>query len=176
MAFAETLAVYHRKRCLLVDADGQMSLSLMMADGRVLANNQQNGHSLVTLFSRAVVDGQSVDWREYVLSNISDVDDAKDLHLIQGDMDLPLLEREISSCGRTDSLRTTARWLIDEFEQYFDFIFVDCAPGISVITETWLRECDYQIIPTKADSLAFTALEYLRPAVVHTLRDTFLTA
>jgi chromosome partitioning protein len=30
------------------------------------------------------------------------------------------------------------------------------------MTETWLRECDHQIIPVKPDFLAISGLEYLR--------------
>lgn len=161
MAIAETLAVYHNKRSLLIDADGQMSLSLMMVEGEKLAVNAGAGRSIVHLLSRGVLDGLATNWREYVLSAISDVDDANDLHLIQGDMDLPLLEREISGRARVPYLRSMVKAVLAEMNEHFDFVLVDCAPGISVMTETFLRECDCHIVPAKPDFLSFSGLEYL---------------
>src|SRR5262249_16390416 len=39
---------------------------------------------------------------------------------------------------------------------------VDCAPGISVMTECWLRECDWHLIPVKPDILAVSGVQYLK--------------
>ena len=163
MAFAETMATYQDARCLLIDADGQMSLSLMLADGMRLAQQSNNQLTIVPLFQQLVLDGfSSVDWRNFILQGVSDVDTAEKIHLLTGSMDLPLLEREIAARGRTIELRAAVRRFLDEAEQYFDLIIVDCAPGISIMTEVWLRECDHHIIPVKPDTLAMTGLRYLQ--------------
>ena len=52
MAFAETMATYQDARCLLIDADGQMSLSLMLADGMRLAQQSNNELTIVPLFQQ----------------------------------------------------------------------------------------------------------------------------
>lgn len=163
MAFAETMGTYQDTRCLLIDADGQMSLSLMLADGLRLAQQGTNGLTLVPLFQQLVLDEFiPVDWRNFILQGVSDVDTAEKLHLLSGSMDLPLLEREIAARGRMNELRAVARHFLDEAEEYFDLVMVDCAPGISLMTEVWLRECDYHIIPVKPDVLAMSGLRYLQ--------------
>jgi len=162
MAIAETLAEHHGRSALVIDADGQMSISLMMARGSILSERREANRTLVGLFVSEVLDEIQTDWPHYVLRDISDVDDLKGLYLIPGDMDLPLLEREVAVANRFAALRTSARTLLTAAKQYVDVVLVDCAPGISVMTETWLRECDHHLVPVKPDFLAVTGLEYVR--------------
>jgi chromosome partitioning protein len=44
----------------------------------------------------------------------------------------------------------------------FDVIFVDCPPGLSVLTESWLRETDFHFSPTKPDYVSTCGLEVFR--------------
>ncbi|MGI9478124.1 MAG: ParA family protein [Hyphomicrobiaceae bacterium] len=162
MAIAETLAEHHGKSTLIIDSDGQMSVSLMMARGKLLAERAEANLTLVNFLIQKVLEGKEIDWPQFVCRDISDVDDMGGLFLIQGDMDLPLLEREIAATNRFAELRTAARALLAAADQYVDVVLVDCAPGISVMTETWLRECDQHLIPVKPDFLAISGLEYLR--------------
>ncbi|MEO0810057.1 MAG: ParA family protein [Pseudomonadota bacterium] len=162
MALAETLAHYNNKSVLLIDADGQMSLSLMMVMGSQLNERRQNDLTLVGYMARSVLDNEYVDWPQYVLSNVSDVDDTKGIYIMPGELDLPLLEREIAAQGKISQTRVAARNILEVAKQYVDYVIVDCAPGISVMTETWLRECTYHLVPVKPDFLAVSGLEYLR--------------
>ncbi|MBU2531488.1 MAG: ParA family protein [Alphaproteobacteria bacterium] len=163
MAIAETLAEHHGKSSLIIDSDGQMSVSLMVAPGKILADRADAQLTIVNYFVQKVLQGHhDVDWPQYVCRDVSDVDDVGGMFLIQGDMDLPLLEREIAATNKFADMRTAARQLLDAAGQYVDVILVDCAPGISVMTETWLRECDQHLIPVKPDFLAISGLEYLR--------------
>jgi cellulose biosynthesis protein BcsQ len=43
----------------------------------------------------------------------------------------------------------------------FDIVLIDCPPGLSVLTESWLREADFHIPPTKPDHISAYALEVL---------------
>lgn len=162
MAIAETLAEHHGKSTLIIDSDGQMSVSLMMARGKLLAERAEANLTLVNFLIQKVLEDKDIDWPQFVCRDVSDVDDMGGLFLIQGDMDLPLLEREIAATNKFAELRTAARALLAAADQYVDIVLVDCAPGISVMTETWLRECDQHLIPVKPDFLAISGLEYLR--------------
>lgn len=162
MAIAETLAEHHGKSSLIIDSDGQMSVSLMMAPGQILAERAEANLSLVNFFVQKVLEDKQVDWPQFVCREISDVDDIGGMFLIQGDMDLPLLEREIAVANKFTQMRVAARELLNAAKTYVDVVLVDCAPGISVMTETWLRECDKHIVPVKPDFLAISGLEYLR--------------
>ena len=112
MAIAETLAEHHGRSALVIDADGQMSISLMMARGSILSERREENRTLVGLFVSEVLDEVQVDWPHYVLRDISDVDEMKGLYLIPGDMDLPLLEREVAAANRFAALRAAARALL----------------------------------------------------------------
>ncbi len=162
MAIAETLAEHQGRSALIIDTDGQMSISLMRARGLVLNERREANRTLVDLFIAEVLDEAQIDWPHYVLRDISDVDDMFGLYLIPGDMDLPLLERDVAVADKFASPRASPRALLDAACQYVDVVLVDCAPGISVMTETWLRECDHHLIPAKPDLLAVTGLEHVR--------------
>ena len=162
MALAETLAYHKGKSVLLIDADGQMSLSLMMAPGAQLNERRQTELTLVGYLARSVLDNEHVEWPQFVMSHVSDVEDTRGVYLLPGELDLPLLEREIAAQGKIPQTRAAARAILEEAKQYVDYVLVDCAPGISVTTETWLRECDFHLVPVKPDFLAVSGLEYLR--------------
>ncbi|HUS96710.1 MAG TPA: ParA family protein [Hyphomicrobiaceae bacterium] len=162
MAIAETLSAFHGKSVLLVDADGQMSLSLMMASGAQLMDARSANKTLVGYFARTILESEEADWSEYVMGGVSDLEEAEHLFLLPGEMDLPLLEREVAARGHLSQLRLSARAILAEAKQHVDVVLVDCAPGISVMTETWLRECDFHLVPVKPDFLAVSGLEYLQ--------------
>jgi chromosome partitioning protein len=162
MAIAETLSVWHEKSVLLIDADAQMNLSLMVMPPEKLNAARHGGQSIAAWLSSSVVTFQQTEWRNCVIGDISDVDDVSKMFIIPGDMDMTLVEREIAARGALGRARQACRWLLDEASQAVDFVLVDCAPGISTVTECWLRECDWHLIPIKPDILAVSGMEYLR--------------
>ena len=161
-AIAETLSASHRLNVLVVDADGQMSLSLMCMAVDRLAVLGDERTTLVGWLSQAALHGSGADWRHHVVGDASDIDDARSVYLMAGDMDLPLLEREAASQQRTGHVRGAIRTMLDEAKALFDVVLVDCAPGLSVMTETFLRECDHHIVPVKPDLLAVAGMQYLK--------------
>ncbi len=162
MAIAETLSVWHEKSVLLIDADAQMNLSLMVMPPEKLNAARHGGQSIAAWLSSFVVTFQRTEWRNCVIGDISDVDDVSKMFIIPGDMDMTLVEREIAARGALGRARQACRWLLDEASEAVDFVLVDCAPGISTVTECWLRECDWHLIPIKPDILAVSGMEYLR--------------
>ena len=49
-----------------------------------------------------------------------------------------------------------------EARNVFDIVLIDCPPGLSVLTESWLREADFHISPTKPDYISACGLEVFR--------------
>jgi chromosome partitioning protein len=162
LALAETLAVYHGKNVLVIDSDAQSSVSSMLMTVSNLYTLQNDGLTLVDyLVTKVLQNGQS-DLRRFVVRDVSDVDDARSVFLIPSDMQLTLFEREVSRESRHGRLRVVIRELLDEVRDVFDIILIDCPPGLSVLTESWLREADYHIAPTKADYVSVCGLEVFR--------------
>jgi chromosome partitioning protein len=162
MALAETLSAFHNKRVLVIDSDGQMSLSVMVLPVPRLTALRDQGKTITGYLSSLLPSKQAIDWRSCITPDASDVDDARSVSIIAGDMDLALVERDIVASGQAEHVRERCKALLRESNEDFDFVLVDCAPGISVMTECWLRECDWHLIPVKPDILAVSGIQYLK--------------
>jgi chromosome partitioning protein len=162
LALAETLATYHRKSVLVVDADAQASVSYMLARQPVLETAQSGGRTIVDYLIGAVLKDSSPSWQEFVMPDVSDVDDARSISLIASDTDLTLFEREVSKGEHETRLRTAIRTLLAEAGQRYDIVLVDSAPGLSVLTECFLREADFYVSPTRPDYISTRGLGFLR--------------
>lgn len=162
LALAETLSAFHDKNVLVIDSDAQASVSSMLMTVNSLYKLQTDGLTIVDYLVATVLRRTHADWQTYVMRNVSDVDDARSVYLIPSDMQLTLLEREVSKESLHTHLRTSIRHLLNEVSKVFDVVLIDCPPGLSVLTESWLREADFHIAPTKADYVSICGLEVFR--------------
>lgn len=162
MAIAEHLSVLHGKRILLVDADGQMSLSLMVAPVTEVMRLGDRKQNLGGWLSGLLPGAAPTAWQACASGPVSDIDDARDIYLIAGDMDLTLIERELVAANAIAALRAGVRNFLAEAREYVDFVLIDCAPGISVVTEVFLREAQWHLVPVKPDVLAVSGMKYLQ--------------
>ena len=77
-------------------------------------------------------------------------------------MQLTLFEREVSKESLHARLRTSIGALLNHVRGVFDVVLIDCPPGLSVLTESWLREADFHFSPTKPDYVSTCGLEVFR--------------
>lgn len=162
LALAETLSAFHGQRILVIDADAQASISHMLMPQQQLTVLQDEGQTLVDFFIGSVLKEAPALWRQYVVPGVSDVDDARTIDLIPCDTNLTLLEREISKGDRETQLRRSINALLAEARVAYDLVFIDSAPGLSVVTESWLREADFYLSPTRPDYISTRGLAFLR--------------
>lgn len=162
LALAETLSALHRKTVLVIDSDSQASVSAMLMTAANLHKLQSGGLTIVDLLGQAVLRNQPLDWAKVVVGGVSDVDDARSVYLIPSDMQLTLFEREVSKESQHARLRSTIGALLAATRPVFDIVLIDCPPGLSVLTESWLREADFHIAPTKPDYVSACGLEVFR--------------
>jgi chromosome partitioning protein len=134
----------------------------MLTGPKRLTEIQMHRATLVGLLDERVIKQHSADWRNYVLSGISDVDDARTVYLIPGDTELTLFERAVSKGNAEAHLRRTISGLLRELRSVFDVVLIDCPPGLSVVTESWLREADFYLSPTRPDFISACGLAFLR--------------
>ena len=107
LALAETLSTYHGKNVLVIDSDSQASVSAMLMSGGNLRRLQGEGRTLVDYLVATVLRNEPVEWPNYVVSGVSDVDDARTVYLLPSDMQLTLFEREVSKEALHTRLRTS---------------------------------------------------------------------
>jgi chromosome partitioning protein len=162
LALAETLSAFHGKNVLIIDSDSQASASSMLMTTASLFKLQQDGLTIVDYLVKTVLNDEKADWPRFVVRDVSDIDDARSVFLVPSDMELTLLEREISKGGHHARLRTNIKGLLDAVRPVFDVVLIDCPPGLSVLTECWLREADFHISPTKPDYVSVCGLEVFR--------------
>lgn len=162
LALAETISAYHGKNVLVIDSDAQASVSSMLMSVSSLYKLQSDGATIVDYLHARVLKNEVIDWPKYIVRNVSDVDDARSLFLLPSDMQLTLLEREVSKENLHGRLREVIGELLNGVRRVFDIVLIDCPPGLSVLTECWLREADFHVSPTKADYVSVCGLEVFR--------------
>lgn len=158
MALGEALSALHHKNVLVIDSDSQTSISIMLMHIQRWEEAEDANLTLTNLLTQLTLVNQTPDWREFIINNVSDVDEAEGVYLLPSNMELSLFERAVSEAHKHGQLRLVVRNLLAEIKQYFDYVLIDCPPGISILTETWMRECDYIVPPTKPDYLAVRGL------------------
>jgi chromosome partitioning protein len=162
LTLAETLATHHDKRVLVIDSDAHASISTMLIAPDWLRTIQAQGRTFVDYLIAVTLKGASPDLRTFVVQDVSDVDDARSIDLLLGGGHLTLFEREVSKGSREADLRMAIRTFLAEVRDSYDIILIDSAPGLSVLTECWLREADFHLAPAKPDYLSTHALQFLQ--------------
>src|SRR5215813_3037712 len=162
LSLAETLSAVFHKNVLIIDSDSQASISAMLLSATNLHRLQSDGLTIVDLLVASVLNNVAVDWPRFVVGGVSDVDEARSVYLVPSDMQLTLFEREVSKAGLHAQLRNSIAGLLSHVRGVFDVILVDCPPGLSVLTECWLREADFHLSPTKPDYISTCGLEVFR--------------
>src|SRR5262245_43205310 len=161
LAVAETLSAKFAKNVLVIDADSQASVSLMLISAGNLHRLQADGATIVDFLVAGVLKKVTVDWDRFVTAGVSDVQEARSVFLIPSDMQLTLFEREVSQEQALVQLRASIGGLLGQLRTVFDIVLIDCPPGLSVVTESWLREADFYISPVVPDHLSIYALEVI---------------
>lgn len=161
MAVAETLSVYHQKRILIIDSDSQSSVSSMLMPTERLSEIQKSNRTISELLALRVLDGRQSNWRDYVVENVSDVDDANTISLMPSHVQLALFEREVSAQLCFSELSRVVATLVREVNAEYDLVLVDCPPTLTCLTEAWMRQANYHLSPTKPDYLGLHGLEIL---------------
>lgn len=162
LALAETLSAEHGKNVLVIDSDAQATASNMLMTVNDLFRLQRDGLTIVDFLVAKVLRGEDAKWSDFVIRDVSDVDDARSVYLMPSDMQLTLFEREVSKDSAHSKLRASIAEVLNAVREVFDVVLIDCPPGLSVLTESWLREADFHISPTKADYVSVCGLEVFR--------------
>lgn len=162
LGLAETLSVHAGKSVLVIDSDAQASISSMMMSTTRLFELQSAGLTLVDYLITTVLNNEQGDVQKFLVPGVSDVDDAGSVSILPSDVQLTLFEREVSHEQRHTQLRQAIGDLLDVVRPLYDIVLIDCPPGLSVLTESWLREADYHLTPTKPDYISSCGLEVFR--------------
>ena len=161
LALAETLSALHGKNVLVIDSDAQASVSSMLMTVSSLYKLQSDGATIVDYLHATALKGEMAEWPKYIVRNVSDVDDARTVYLLPSDMQLTLLEREVSKESLHAGLRNVIASLLSAVRKVFDVVIIDCPPSLGLITVNGLAAADEVLVPIQCEYYALEGLSQL---------------
>jgi chromosome partitioning protein len=180
MMLAEALSAFHGKKVLVIDADAQTSVSIMMTPKREDVPDslhskcwdfaEQKKRTLVDFFVSACRDTASaaVDYANYMLNAVSDVREARTIELIPGNMQLAPFEASFVEAGGQKRLAAAVHALLLMARSIYDVVLIDCSPGFSSLTLSWLEHADALLSPVTPNYLGAYSL-----TVIGRMREFF---
>ena len=94
--------------------------------------------------------------------------DFEDLDILPSDMSLRMLDIRASEANQTKKF---IEKLLLPMQQEYDYIFVDCPPGLSLANESLLYAADLVLVPTIPTVLSVRMLEQLRDYIFTHIKD-----
>lgn len=180
MMLAEALSGLWGRRVLVIDADPQTSVSVMMTPKREGVPErlkdkcwefaQHNRCTLVDYFVSACRDGAaaSVRHEDYIVHSVTDVLEAQHVDLMPGNMELALFECAFIEVGGRKKLDAAVHRLLAAARATYDLVLIDCSPGITAMTLSWLQHADGFVSPVTPNYLGIRTL-----AVISSLRELY---
>lgn len=148
-----TLKAMAGKRVLMIDLDPQASLT-------ILCNFMpgKTDFSICNLF-----DGKTdpLDCGYIVKSS-------ENLYIVPSDIELAETEQNIT--GRTAREKILKKAL-KSFEEYFDYVFIDCPPQLGILTTNALVAADKVISPAKAEYLSYRGIRALKRTIQNIVEE-----
>lgn len=137
------------RRVLLIDGDQQANSTEVMANGKKYY--AQYGHTICDLYNNprfSIFDA--------IIPAVSGEDVIDNLYIIPSD---PSFERVMENClTRHHREKILSRHLQSVMDK-FDYILIDCSPGLNLSTTNAAYTADHVLIPVDGGSFALTGLD-----------------
>jgi cellulose biosynthesis protein BcsQ len=168
---AHALAVWSKKRVLVLDLDSQCNASLILLGGQGWSTARKAQQTIADYFFD-LFDGTPAKPRDYVLRNVGDVLGANGkppaISLVPGSLLLEDVQGELFMKQASQSkdagvvanrVRGRIEALPRRFESDFDVVILDCAPGLSFAALAALKTADKVIVPFRPDYVSQLAVD-----------------
>ncbi|MEZ5901305.1 MAG: ParA family protein [Hyphomicrobiaceae bacterium] len=170
MFLAETLALCHGVRVLVVDLDPQSSTSFMLLSSEGMDVAESMGRLLPKFLLDVEGKGPKPELHSYIVGEASDLEELRG-RCVRGRVDvLPSVPRlwfvetviekrsYIQNVDPGAELRLTLGQYLHPLDAFYDLIIFDCPPGFSGLTRAGLLGADMVLSPTIADAVSMRSL------------------
>ena len=183
VTLAETLAVHHRRRVLLIDLDPQTNASIMVGGPERWNAARKADRTLDAFFDAYATGEKPAPLKTLVDKQVTDLKDNKgkvDVDLIAAAPELRYVERDIIEKFVKQQLHLDAiqkricQWFsqgLKTMSDSYDEILIDCPPGISLFAEAALISSDAILAPSIPDYVSRLGLIAFRRRAMTMVRD-----
>lgn len=144
----EILAKYFHKKVLMIDLDPQASLTSIKYDMHKLLEEK------MTTMTQVMMDENDID---DIILNIKPNLDLAPANLTLSDAELTL----VNVMSREQVLNQA----MEEMDNEYDYILIDCPPNRGVLTVNALTASDYVCVPVQAEYQAFLGMQLLKNTI-----------
>lgn len=177
IAIAEGLCHLLGKRVLIVDCDFQCSASIALLGRKALNELIARDATLDCQLHRNIAGAGSADLSAAAVPARHCVKEAAELmYLLPGNPDMPRRERQILAGfmpgadihSAYEKASAAIGNLYRGLTSKFDFVLIDCPPGLTLFSEAAIKAADGLIIPTLPSEISFAAVDHLRREIKRT--------
>jgi chromosome partitioning protein len=179
VALAECLAAETQKDVLVIDFDPQANASICLAGDARLAALIEEKRTIEVFIENHLLGDKSVRLDDCIRSHVSNVThlgeqlpiallpSSPKLRNLEYKLIHQLTRQKMSWDQIADGLWGMMSSQLRQTRRKYEYVLIDCAPGISALTEASVRLADLVIVPTIPDFLSTFGLQ----AFCHTVLD-----
>jgi cellulose biosynthesis protein BcsQ len=180
VSLAETLAVHQRRRVLIIDLDPQTNASIMVAGPERWNVVREAERTLDFYFESYIVQQKPKPFKALIETKVSDLKGKPDVALCASAPEFRIVERDMieSFVKRGFQIDMIQKWICERFANGiktivndYDYILIDCPPGISLFAEAALIAADAILVPTIPDYVSRLGLITFRKRALRLINE-----
>lgn len=180
VSLAETLALHHRRRVLVIDLDPQTNASIMLAGADAWGKLREEERTLDFYFEAYVHQLDPKPFKSLIARGVSDLKGKPDLGLAASAPEFRFVERDLIEqfVKRGYHVDAIQKWICERFAAglksiwtAYDVVLIDCPPGISLFAEAALIASDVIIVPSIPDYVSRLGLIAFRRRALRLIED-----
>jgi chromosome partitioning protein len=180
VSLAETLATHQRRRVLIIDLDPQTNASIMVAGPERWNKLREAERTLDFYFESYIVQQRPKPFKQLLEHKVSDLKGKPDVSLCASAPEFRIVERDMieSFVKRGFQIDMIQKWICERFANGiktvindYDYILIDCPPGISLFAEAALIAADAILVPTIPDYVSRLGLITFRKRALRLINE-----
>jgi cellulose biosynthesis protein BcsQ len=170
VGLAEALAAGGNE-VLVIDLDAQANASICLAGDKVLTAQIVSGQTIEAFLADYLIEGRKIKFDDCIRECVSDVThrgnqlaisllaSSPELRMFEQVLTYKLTKQRHSIEEIVSRVWTLMKEQLGKTKRSFDYVIIDCPPGISMLTDVSIRLADMVLVPTIPDFLSTYGLQ-----------------